>query len=323
MPLIKKSSYQSRPFYLPSRHLETIVPSVFYKTKGVKYEWEKLHLEDGDFLDMGWVKSNNKRLIIGCHGFEGNVLSYMKRSAKYFSNRNWDYLSWNYRGCSRELNKLPKLYYYGGIEDFQSVIDYALNTDKYDQIVLLGFSMGGCLVNKYLGSIQNIDPRIKGSVTYSVSCDLRDTIQTTENESFGFYNKVFKDKIKSKLKRKAKVHPEFKNIPIESIQSFDDYIRHYTMPFHDFQSVDEFYKDSSCANFLEGITLPSLMINALNDPILGEKCFPYDTAKTHKYLYLETPRYGSHLGFSLTGKVYSWMEQRASEFIDDHILGPE
>lgn len=285
------------------------------------YEWERLWLDDGDFLDLAWLKSGSRRLIISCHGMEGNAdQHYIKRSAKYFHARGWDYLGWNYRSCSTELNNLPKFYYYGGIEDFQQVVGHALDTGLYDQVVLLGFSMGGCLVNKYLGSVQKIDPRIKGSVTYSVSCDLKNSLSAVENKYLGFYSKVFGDKIKGKLRRKAKIHPELRSIPISSIRSFDDFNKHYTLQYHDFTSIDEFYLQSSCINFLEGINLPSLMVNALNDPILGKKCFPYDIADKHPSLYLETPKYGSHLGFTLTKKKYSWMEFRTEEFIDNHIF---
>lgn len=321
MPIIKKSSYQSRPYYLPSKHLETIVPSLFYKVKKIKYDWERVDLIDGDFLDLGWLKNNNKRLIIACHGMEGNAsANYIMRSAKFFHERNWDYLAWNYRGCSEEPNKLPKHYYYGGIEDFQVIIDHALGTGLYDQIVLLGFSMGGCLVNKYLGTIKNIDSRIKGSVSYSVSCDLKDSIYQVENKSHKFYGKIFKRSLIEKLKKKANIFSELEDIPIEAITSFDTYNQYCTLPYHDFNSINEFYEKSSCVNYLEGIKLPSLMINALNDPILGSKCYPYDIAGKHDFLHLETPKHGAHLGFTLQGKDYSWMELRAEEFINSHII---
>jgi hypothetical protein len=66
----------------------------------------------------------------------------------------------------------------------------------------------------------------------------------------------------------------------------------------DYSAINHEFKKE---DLLGRVKLPSLIINALNDPILGEKCFPYEIAEKHKYLYLETPKYGSHLGFSLPG----------------------
>lgn len=321
MPIISNSSYTHRPFYFPNRHLETIIPSIFYKADQVEFKDERLELEDGDFLDLGWLRNNNRKLLVACHGLEGShQRHYIKRSAKYFSQKGWDYLGWSYRGCGTELNRLPKQYYYGGIDDYSAVINHALATNNYDQIVLLGFSMGGCLVNKYLGDTPNMDERIKGGVSFSVSCDLRDSTKAVKENLFGFYHYVFMSKLKKKLSIKAELFNELRNIPIQSIRAFDDFHKHYTLKYHDLNSIDEFYQKSSCINYFDGIKRPNLIVNALNDPILGGNCFPYTKVEKHEFIHLETPRYGSHLGFSLRGKEHSWMEIRTEEFVNTHIL---
>lgn len=321
MPIIKHSTYLSRPYYLPSRHLETIVPSTLFRVDNFAFTPERLELDDGDFLDLDWNKNNNNKLMISCHGLEGDSQRhYIKRSAKYFGARGWDHLAWNYRGCGRELNRLAKQYYYGGIGDFTKVIDHAISTSHYDQVVLLGFSMGGCLVNKYLGNTNSIDKRIKGGVSFSVSCDLHDSANAVSHNMFGFYNKVFVGKLKKKLLKKAVFFDEFDPEKIKQIHTFDDYHDYYTMRFHDFESIEDFYHESSCINYLENIDRPNLIVNAMNDPILGPKCYPYKIAKHNEFLFLETPRFGSHLGFTIAGQDYSWMELRTNEFIENQML---
>ncbi|MDW3209986.1 MAG: alpha/beta fold hydrolase [Reichenbachiella sp.] len=301
--------------------METIIPSVFFRADQITFSPERMELEDGDFLDLAWLKNDNKRLIIACHGFEGSAdRHYIKRSAQYFQKRNWDYLSWSYRGCSPTLNRLPKHYYYGGIEDFSLVINRALNSNDYDEIVLFGFSMGGCLVNKYLGDTKDLDTQIKGGVSFSVSCDLKDSTLAVKRNLFGFYDYVFFKKLMRKFKLKASKFKEIEAIPLASIKTFDDFHDHYTLKYHDIDSIDEFYSKSSCINYLPAIKRPNLIVNALNDPILGPKCYPYDIANQHDFLHLETPKYGSHLGFTLMGNEFSWMEIRAEQFINEHIL---
>ena len=114
MPVIPHSSYPGPPAYLRNGHLQTVVPSVFRKVKGVDYERERLELPDGDFLDLDWLDSRSKRLLIVTHGLEGDShRHYVKGTAKLFSAAGWDVLAWNCRSCSGEMNRAFRLYNHG------------------------------------------------------------------------------------------------------------------------------------------------------------------------------------------------------------------
>jgi len=115
MPL-QTSYYEKRPWYLFNRHMETVIPSLFYKVDGINYQRERLELEDGDFLDLDWLAGGNNRLLILSHGLEGSAgRHYIQRPAKFFSNKGWDILAWNNRSCSGEMNRLPRFYHHGGV----------------------------------------------------------------------------------------------------------------------------------------------------------------------------------------------------------------
>lgn len=58
-----------------------------------------------------------------------------------------------------------------------------------------------------------------------------------------------------------------------------------------------------------------------HDPMLGEACYPQEKAAKSQYVYLEVPRRGGHAGFTLSGRPYSYMEQRAEGFIQEKALG--
>lgn len=108
MPLLK-SSYIQKPLYFINSYVETIVPSLFYNVNSVPYERERLELDDGDFLDLDWLKNNNNRVIIISHGLEGDsARHYIKRFAHFFHQKGWDIIAWNYRSCSGEMNRLRK-----------------------------------------------------------------------------------------------------------------------------------------------------------------------------------------------------------------------
>ncbi|MDH5475140.1 MAG: alpha/beta fold hydrolase [Cyclobacteriaceae bacterium] len=315
MPYIKNSEYTSRPLYLFNRHIETIIPSLFFKKEEVDYQREKINLLDGDFLNLDWLTNNNNRLLIMCHGMEGSSnRHYIKRSANYFLKRGWDVLAWNNRGCGGEVNKKIKTYHHGEIEDLSEVIDYALKNNTYKSVVLLGFSMGGSMVTKYLGVKKNIDNRVKGAICFSVSNDLKDTVTAIE-DTISIYRNKFLKKLKGKLERKKAVFSELRDVDINQITSLKEYYKEYILPYTGFNTIEDFYYDASCINFLKEIDRPVLMINAKNDPLLGPNCFPIMIAKNHNFLFLETPKHGGHLGFSIRGKDFSYMEKRAETFM--------
>ena len=101
MPIISKSSFTNPPVLQFNGHLQSIIPNVFRKIKGVRYERERLTLSDGDFVDLDWIDKRSRSLVILTHGLEGNSeRQYVKGMAKHFSQNNWDVLAWHCRSCS-------------------------------------------------------------------------------------------------------------------------------------------------------------------------------------------------------------------------------
>lgn len=316
MPILSSSSYHKRPFYLINGHMETIVPSLFRKVDGVNYTRERLELADGDFLDLDWLKSGNSKLLVVSHGLEGSSdRHYVKGTAKYFHERGWDILAWNYRSCSEEMNRLPRMYHHGVTDDLEAVINRGFQ-EQYSEVNLVGFSMGGSTTLKFLGEKgDEVDTRITGATVFSVPCNLWDSaVQLTKKEN-RFYKDRFLNKLKKKIAIKAEMYPDMIDVEgLEDIISFDEFDERYTAPLHGFKNAQDFYVSSSSDQFYHNIKVRSIIINALNDPLLGEKCYPFDIVKGHSYLSLETPKLGGHVGFTrMSGPA--WMEERAFEFL--------
>lgn len=316
MPILSGSSYQKRPFYLVNGHMETIVPSLFRKIDGVAYTRERLELADGDFLDVDWLRSGSDKLLVISHGLEGSSdRHYVKGAARYFHERGWDVLAWNYRSCSEEMNRLPRMYHHGVTDDLEAVINQGLEK-QYQEINLLGFSMGGSTTLKYLGEQGDaVDRRITGAVVFSVPCNLWDSAVQLAKKKNRFYKDRFLGKLKKKIAIKAAMFPDLIDIEgLEVITTFDEFDERYTAPLHGFKDAQDFYVSSSSDQFYHNIRVRSIIINALNDPLLGDKCYPFDIVKNHSYLSLETPKLGGHVGFTrISGPA--WMEERAFEFL--------
>lgn len=321
MPIIEKSTYIKPPFYLFNKHLETIIPSIFRKIEGVQYQRERLELSDGDFLDIDWSKITKRtnKLVILTHGLEGNSdRHYVKGTVKLFNENGWDALAWNCRSCSGEMNRNLRMYHHGDIEDIQTVIEHALLQKQYDSIHLIGFSMGGNITLKYLGvNGEKVPTKIKGGVAISAPCDLTSSAALLDEPKSYFYKRKFYKKLTAKMRLKAEQYPDKIDMSrLSEVKCWRDFDEIFSAPINGFESAQDFYDQASSINYLTGIQRPTLLINALNDPILTPACYPTKIASEHPYLYLETPKKGGHVAFVLAGKEYAWMDLRALEFIN-------
>ena len=316
MPLVSNSTYQ-RPKWLFNGHLETIFPSVFRKVETQNPVRERLNTQDGDFLDLDWYRSGKPKLVVISHGLEGNsTRPYVLGMVREFVQMGFDALTWNYRGCGEELNSKPIFYHSGATYDLDFVIQHA--EKSYEEIFLVGFSLGGNLTLKYLGEKKSSFPKLKKGVAISVPLDLAqssDKISTWENT---IYSKRFLRTLKKKIRQKADLWPKEMDLSklnrVKSLREFDD---HYTGPLHGFHDAKEYYEVNSSLYFLDQIETPTLVLNALNDPFLSETCFPYQLAEKLEKVYFEFPKHGGHVGFSSENPQKSYYsESRAVEFIN-------
>lgn len=319
MPIIHKSSYTGPPFYQFNGHLQTILPGMFRKVE-VSYERERFTLSDGDFVDLDWHVHNRHRLALLSHGLEGNSeRPYIKGMAKLFAEHGWDVLAWNCRSCSGEMNRNFRLYNHGEIGDFGEVIEHINRTKNYDQIVLIGFSMGGSITLKYLGVHGNqIPDNITKAVAFSTPCDLKSGAEILNEPQNKIYRNRFLKKLKIKLAAKAAQFPGKLDLTkLEDVQIWRDFDNFFSAPVNGYRDADDFYTQASARNFISGITIPTLLVNAQNDPILTPLCSPVEICEPHPHIFLETPRQGGHVGFELPRKQYMWSEYRALAFCEE------
>lgn len=320
MPIISKSDYQ-KPFWLINEHWETIAPGLLRKPKQLLYDRERIITTDGDFLDLDFVFKNKKRIVILSHGLEGHSDKYyMRGMANQFLSYNWDVVSWNCRSCSTDNNLTPKLYHHGATEDLDEAVQHVLSKG-YEKVLLMGFSLGGSLVVKYLGeSTRNPSNRIVGGIAFSIPCQLGSCAKKLSEPGNKFYLDRFLDKLKNKISIKAQQFPDLFDLEgIDDISSFYDFDSKYTAPMNGFENAETFYSYASAGNYIEGIKVPTLLVNSLNDPMFPDDCYPYEAAKNHEQFYLETPATGGHMGYWKPGQRVSWSEKRAVQFVDQVI----
>jgi predicted alpha/beta-fold hydrolase len=313
--------YRPPQIYI-SPHLETIIPALFRRVKDVHYKRERINTDDGDFLDLDWLRTakGSDHLIIVSHGLEGDShRPYIKGMARAFSKEGYDVIAWNFRGCSGEMNRKPRFYHSGATEDLETVIVHARNLKRYSHISLVGFSLGGNLTLKYLGE-RAMYPEIVSAVAFSVPLDLHASCIKISRPQNWIYARRFLTHLKAKIRQKEQAIPNSMDLnPLPSIKTLIQFDNTYTAPLHGYKDAVDYYTRCSSIFFLDGINTPTLIINAKNDPFLSEECYPVSRLADHPYINFKVPREGGHVGFtSFNSSGIFWSEQQAVHFVQNH-----
>jgi len=284
--------------------------------ENVAYKRERIPTRDDDFLDIDWIKNGSSKLIILSHGLEGSThRPYMIGAANRFSKLGWDVLAWNCRSCSGEMNNKPQFYHHGASNDLEDVVLHSLKANAYKEVYLGGFSLGGSLTVKYLGE-HDLPDVIKGGAVFSVPFSILGSVNQLSLRGNGFYRKRFLKKLKKKILEKSKTFPDQISIEgLDAIDTFEEFDDKYTAPLHGFEDANDFYRVASAGNYLAGVSLPLLIVNAENDPFLADNCYPKEIARSSENIVLEIPEMGGHVGF-LSSKDRSWIDDRMVAFID-------
>ena len=129
------------PSYKPtllfkSGHINTIYPYFFRSIPQITFQRERIALPDGDFLDLDWSRSKQKKLAVLCHGLEGSSNSkYILHLTKHLTRHDIDVLAINYRSCSGDINLNPRVYHSGATDDLHYVI--TSQTKEYSEVYLM------------------------------------------------------------------------------------------------------------------------------------------------------------------------------------------
>lgn len=341
MPLV--SPTYRPPFLFKSAHYATVWCGLFRKVE-VSQERERLTLPDGDFLDLDWSfhstinpqqstvntlpstvniqqstpvphRSNSAAILL--HGLEGHAQRpYMTGNAKWLTQHGIDACAVNFRGCSGETNILYRSYHSGATEDLDAVVQHVIEKG-YEKVYLVGISLGGNMLLKYLGEDRDVPKEVKAGIANSAPCDLYASLECIMSFENSLYAKRFKDHLVEKLYRKQKLYPqELSNGTIKEIRNLKDFDDIYTSKAHGFADAMDYYKQCSSQQFLNSLKRPALILNARDDTFLKDGCYPIEEAQKSSKVYLEMPKYGGHVGFVGRDNI-SYSERRVLEFIKE------
>jgi hypothetical protein len=333
------------PAWLTSGHLQTLYATLVRRVDYAYDRRERIDTPDGDFLDLDWAMARDRTrqgrakqdgatpdgaaqgVAVLSHGLEGSAdRQYMRGMARALVRRGWNVCAWNLRGCSGTPNRQVRTYHSGATDDLDTVVQHLFAHYGYERVALVGFSLGGNLTLKYLGERgRQVDDRIRRAAAFSVPVDLAAGSRTIGRWSNWHYTQYFLRSLRAKVEAKAEQHPDrISTKPFRTISTLTDFDDAYTAPLNGFRDAADYYRQASSKPLLPHIAVPTLLVNAQDDPFLPPSCYPTEAARDHAHLTLEMPEHGGHVGFVTRGDDGEyWSEQRAAQFLGRSAPGQE
>lgn len=309
------------PWWCSNGHLQTVWGPLLRRRRR-SLRRERIETPDGDFVDLDWLDGPARApLLLVLHGLEGSVRShYVAGLLDEAAARRWRGVVLNFRSCSGEINRLPRFYHSGDTADLHHVVGLLLEREPDVRLGAVGVSIGGNVLLKWLGEQEVEAPKqLAGAVGLSVPFDLTASAWVLDR---GFaravYTANFLRTMKRKARDKAARHPGFVDLgAVRRARTFAQYDRAVTAPLHGFTDEKDYWTRASSGPYLARIRRPTLLINALDDPLVPAQALP-DPQTLPACVQAEFPRRGGHLGF-VEGRwpwqVRSWAERRAVEFL--------
>lgn len=314
--------------WLPGGHLQTLFSPLLRRRPQLPRQRQRLALSDGDFLDLDWYgpESTAGPCIILLHGLTGSAESpYILGQQQALAARGWRSVAVNWRGCSGEPNQRARSYHSGASDDLAEVVGHLRQQLPQHDLAAVGYSLGGNVLLKYLGEC-GADCPLQAAAAVSVPFHLD---QCADRIGEGF-SRVYQARFLRDLlayvanKRRLFAHHSLSAEQarldalgtLEGMDSLWDFDDRVTAPLHGFASAADYYQRCSSRFFLAGIQVPTLIVQALNDPFVYPHSVP-ELAELSASTRMELHPRGGHVGF-IEGPPWRpgyYLERRLPEWL--------
>ena len=305
-------------WWLLNPHLQTLWPSLFRPRIPLSLDRERVELDDGDFIDLSWVRDSCGPCVLVLHGLEGGLDShYATGTLHTLSRAGFRPVFMHFRGCSGVPNRLPRSYHSGATEDLLSVLRYLVVRLGKRPLAAVGYSLGGNLLLKYLGERTPPVP-LQAAVAISVPFRLGDAMRRLDRGFSRVYQRHLVDRLKASYARKFAALASPLTVDVSRLRSFFEFDDQVTAPLHGFAGAEDYYGRCSCRQFLRAVSTTTLILHARDDPFMFVDTIP-DADELGPRTTLEVADRGGHVGF-VTGAVpwrpRYWAEERLVAFLN-------
>jgi uncharacterized protein len=321
----------SPAWWIPGGHLQTLWGKFFRRQALAPTRIERWDTPDGDFLDIHRIdsKPGAPRLLL-LHGLEGSIRShYAQGLLNEAVRRGWGADLLLFRSCGVELNRAKRFYHSGETADLSLVLDRVSAEYSTSPLAMAGVSLGGNVLLKFLGERGLALPaQLKAAAAISVPFDLsRSSVRI--NRGFSqVYQRYFLGSLRRKALAKAHRYPDLAPAQrihaLRTLADFDDLV---TGPLHGFKDAEDYYAKSSSLPYLERIRLKTLLLSAVDDPMLPADVLREVSAVASRNpaLTIDFPARGGHAGFvagSVPWRPFYYAEHRVGQFFAEAFNSP-
>ena len=310
--------------WLPGPHAMTIFARLARGPRGLAPRRERWELDDGDFLDVDRHGDPGAPAIVILHGLEGSSRApYVRRLVHACAARGLSAVALNFRGCSGERNRLPRLYHSGETSDLARAVERLVAERPGRPLGVAGFSLGGNVVAKWLGERREVlPPEVCAGAVISVPFDLARCAEAIDGS--GGMARLYRERFLRTLRAKALDKTRrFEGLPfsaaeVRAARTFARFDEVVTSRLHGFDGARDYWSRCSSGRHLSGVRRPLLAIAAADDPIVPGDTLPVETARENPALTLETYPAGGHVGF-VSGRPWRFeffAETRAANFLE-------
>jgi predicted alpha/beta-fold hydrolase len=312
------------PVWLAGGHAQTIYP-YFLPRPAVRYRRERVDAPDGDFWTFDWLDEDARGdaapLVALFHGLEGGSRShYACMLMRALAARGWRGVVPHFRGCAGEPNRRPRAYHSGDHEEIGAMLDAIRARAAIDGAPLyaVGVSLGGSALLNWLGRAgAGANAIVTAAAAVSTPLDLNAAGRSIDVGLNRVYALHFLQTLKPKSLAMARRFPglfdEKRVRAVRTMYAFDDVV---TAPMHGFAGTDDYWTRASSKPWLAHVGVPTLVLNARNDPFIPASSLPGPEAVSPT-VHLEQPDEGGHVGFCdgrFPGRI-DWLPRRLLQFL--------
>ncbi len=255
-----------------------------------------------------WQPARETRLTVALvHGLEGSAHSgYILGNTGRLWAEGCNIVRMNMRSCGGSDALSPTIYHSGRSEDIAALVR-TLRRLGLRRIALVGYSMGGNLVLRYVGQ-QALLPRaerdaeVGAAVGVSPLLDLAPSSAALHLPANRFYEWRFLRAMKRRLAIKARLFPALYGSlagegvfrRIRTLRDFDGAI---VARYGGFRDADDYYEQVRASRYAGAFAVPTLLIHSDDDPFIRTLPATREALRTNPFVrFLETT-HGGHCAF--------------------------
>ena len=307
-------SFQSKVLFR-NKYIQTILGSIVPgNTNLPERKLHKVLIDHKAKLVLLELPSINPEaaVILLAHGMGGcSEANYMRRIARKLWIRGFTVFMMNQLGSGLGMGLSDRLWNGGSSDDLDMTVNYIAKIYPNTAIDVVGFSLSGNILLKYLGEKNNKITKIRRAIAVNPPIDLKRASYFLSKTNLGrVFNSYYMRQINLQVEAMSECFPDaFIPSKKSTILEFDEV---YTAPVAGYKNSDDYYTKCSAKNFLEDIIVPTTILCAMDDPFVEPSIFK--SVRMSSAIELNTPENGGHMGY-FSRKPTPWGDYRWMDFM--------